>query len=248
MAPPNATWNGTDSQGNPLTWDLPGLTWNGPIPQPPTSKHMPHLRVSLAFATAPDHTVEETAEAVSTHLYGNAAFPAPPVTKAALDAAHTALSLAIAAAQQGGPADTADKNNKRDTLIGLLRLLAGHVQMKHNDDLAVLLSSGFDAVSTNRAPAPLVAPHIRDILNGSSGELVARVNAMKNVRMFKARFAAIGAGGVPGPWQDGGLHTDSRHIAIKGLTPGTIYAIQVAAVVSGNQVSDWSDPVQHMSM
>ena len=249
MAPPNATWNATDSQGNPLTWGMSGLTWNGPIPQPSTSSNrMPHLRVSLAFTKAPDHNVEETAGHVSAGLFGNAAFPAPPVTKAALDAANTAFSAAITAQATGGKAVTADKNNKRDTLVSLLRQLASYVQMKHNDDLAVLLSSGFEAVATAHPPAVLIAPTITDIINGASAQLIIHVAAMKNVRMFKARYAAIGAGGVLGPWLDGGLHTDSRHIAIGGLTPGTTYTFQVQVVGSGNLYSDWSDAVSHMSL
>ena len=228
---------------------MPGLTWDGPVPEPPTPKRMPHLRVSLGFANAPDHTVEETATAVSSHLYGNAAFPSPPVTKAALDAANATFAGTIAAAQQGGPADTAAKNDKREILIGLLRQDAGYVQSRHNDDLAILLASGFDAVSSNHAtPAALPAPNIRDIVNGNSGELVLRVGAIANVRIWKVRYFAIGAGGTPGPEQDGGLHSDSRRIVIPDLTPGTVYSLQVQAVAGGNKVSDWSDAVSHMSM
>ena len=209
---------------------------------------MPHLRVSLAFANAADYKVEETAGAVSAQLYGNAAFPTPPVANAALDAAHTDFTKAIATAQQGGPADTADKNNKREVLVGLLRQLAGYVQSNHHDDLAVLLSSGFAAVSTTRTPAALIVPVLRDILNGGSGLLILRVKAMRNVLMFRVRFAAIGADGAHGPWQDGGLHSNSRKMLIAGLTPGTTYVIQVAAAMSGNRQSDWSDPVSHMSL
>lgn len=249
MAPPNAIWNGTDSQGNPLRWDTPGLTWNGLIPEPLTSsKRMPHLRVSLAFTNAADHIVEETASDVSAHLFGNAAYPSPPVIKAALDAANTALSAAITAQQEGGKAATAAKNNKRETLVGLLRLLAGYVQINHHDDLAVLLSSGFEAVGSRHTPAVLGPPNIRDILNGNSGQLILRVFTMQGVQLWKVRYAALGAGGAPGPWQDGGLHGDSRRIEINGLTPGTIYSFEAQAVVSGAKVSDWSDPVQHMSM
>ena len=248
MAPIPATWNGTDTQGHPLTWGMPCLTWNGKVPQPTQTK-MPHLRVHLGFTKAPDHSVEETGSAVSAGLYGNAAYPSPPVTKAALDAATLAFDKAIAAAKLGGPADTADKNNKREALITLLRQLAGYVQANHHDDLAVLLSSGFDAVSTNRAPAAALAPpHIRDILNGNSGQIILRVDVIRNIRVFQARYAAAGAGGVPGPYQDGGLHNDSRALIINGLTPGTNYTFQVKAVAGGKMESDWSDPVQHMSL
>ena len=249
MAPPQATWNGTDSQGNPLRWDTPGLTWDGPIPQPPTQpKRMPHLRVQLGFSTAPDHTLEETAQAVIQNLYGNPAYPSPPVTQAALQAALDAFTAAIATAIQGGPADTADKNSKRDILVGLLRQLAGYVQANCGNSLATLLSSGFDAVSTSRAQTARTAPSITDIMNGNSGQLLPRITHVANSRCYEVRYAAIGPNGAPGPWQSGGLFTSSRAITINGLTPGTNYSFQVRAVGGSTGYSDWSDPVSHMSL
>ena len=249
MPPTPATWDGQDSQGNPLCWDTPGLTWDGPVPEPPTQpKKMPQLRVLLGFTNAPDHSLEETAQAVLDNLYGNAAYPAPPVLSADLQTALSAFSQAIAAAQQGGPADTAAKNNKRDALISLLRLLAGYVQANHGNDLAKLLSSGFDAVSTSRTPAPLIAPTIRDILNGNSGQLILRVTPVRNSRGYEVRYAVTPLGAVPGPWQSAGIFTNSRSMPVNNLTPGTNYAFQVRSIGGGSTYSDWSDTVQHMSL
>ena len=206
------------------------------------------LRVNLGFANAPDHTLEEIAGAVSDNLYGKPAYPTPPVTQAALDAGRTAFIDAIAAQAQGGTAATADKNNKREDLIGLLRQLAGYVQENHGNDLAVLLSSGFEAVSTNRASSPLAKPRIKDILNGMSGQLILRGTPLANCRCFEVRYAAIGAGGAPGPWQSAGLITNSRSMPVNGLTPGTMYVFQIRGIGGSTGYSDWSDAVQHMSM
>ena len=253
MAPPNATWDGQDSQGNPLRWDST-LTWDGKIPEPQTPpKRMPQLRVLLGFSNAADHSIEETAQAVSASLYGQTAYNnpptvVPPVGKAALDAAVETFSQAIATAKQGGPADTADKNNKRDIVIDLLRQLAGHVQSKHGNDMAKLLASGFQAVSNNRASTPLAAPTITDILNGNSGQLLLRVTPIANSSNYEVRFAAIGAGGTPGPWQNGGIFGNSRSMPVNNLVPGTNYTFQVRAVGGSTGYSDWSDAVQHMSM
>ena len=247
MPPTPATWDGQDSQGNPLRFDS-GLTWDGFVPEPQPTKRMPQLRVLLGFTNAPDHSLKETAQAVLDKLYGNAAYPAPPVLQPVLQAALTAFSKAIVAADKGGPEDTAAKNNQRDALIALLRQLAGYVQGKHDNDLAKLLSSGFDAVSTNRTPAPMVGPAIRDILNGNSGQLILRVSAVRNSYDYEVRYAAIGAGGAPGPWQSPGIFTNSRSMPVNGLTSGTNYTFQVRAVSSGNNYSDWSDAVSHMSM
>jgi len=248
MPPTKATWGGTDSQGNPLRWDQPGLVWGGDIPEPKNKRKTKQLRVNLGFANAPDHTLEEIAGAVSENLYGDAAYPTPPVTQAALDASLTAFTNAIAVQAQGGTAATADKHNKREALIGLLRQLAGYVQETHGNDMAVLLSSGFEAVSTNRASSPLAKPRIKDILNGNSGQLILRGTPVANARCFEVRYAAIGAGGAPGPWQSAGLITNSRSMPINGLTPGTMYVFQIRAVGGSTGYSDWSDAVQHMSL
>lgn len=252
MAQIPLTWNGTDAQGQPLRWDTPGLTWDGFVPQPPP-RRMPHLRVLLGFTTASDASTLETGQAVHDHLYTSPLWAVPPnpvipVTAAALDAAVEAFGSAIAAAQLGGPADTADKNNKREALIVLLRQLAGYVQENHGNDLAKLLASGFEAVSTNRASVPLEAPTIKDIINGMSGQLIVRVGRVDNARAYELRYALIGPGGAPGAWITTLLFTSSRSMPVGGLTPGGNYLFQVRAVGGSTGYSDWSDPVSHMSL
>ena len=246
MAKIPVTWNGSDAQGNPLRWDS-GLTWNGFLPTTP-KKPMLQLRVLLGFAAASDHSLEETATSVLSKLYDNPAFANPPVAKVDLQAALTAFSLAIAASLRGGPVETADKNNKREALVSLLRQLAGFVQDKHDNDLAKLLSSGFEAVSTNRASAQLEQPSIKDILNGMTCQLIVRVGSVANAKCYEVRYALIAPGGALGPWQSGGLHTSSRSMPIGHLTPGGNYQFQVRAVGGSTGYSDWSDPVSHMSL
>ncbi len=209
---------------------------------------MPQLRVLLGFASAPDNALDELAGAVLQKLYGNAIYPTPPVTSVALTTAKNDFSAAVAAANLGGPGDTAIKNNKREDLVDLLRKLAVYVQERHENDLANLLSSGFDAVSTNRASSPLAPPHIKDITNGNTGQLVLRVTVVTNAKCYEVRSALVGPNGTLGPWQTGGLFTNSRSMAVGGLTPGTVYQFQVRAVGGSTGYSDWSDPVSHMSM
>ena len=213
---------------------------------------MPILHVLTGFDSMTDHGVEELAGAVSASFYGNAAYPNLPntlPTKAVFDAALAAFSTAIPVAKQGGPADTADKNNKRAALTDLLRKLAAYVEANHGNDLAKLLSSGFKAGKTGHAPAAAFgAPVIKGIKNGTGGQLLPRITAIPNARGYEPRYAAIGAGGVPGPWQTGQFAPNTRALAINGLTPGTTYVVQVRALGGSTQYSDWSDAVQHMCM
>ena len=209
---------------------------------------MAQLRVYLGFTNAPDHTLEETTGGILDNLYGNPAFPTPPVTQPALQAGLAAFTAAIAAQAQGGTAATAAKSNQRAALVDLLRQLAGYVQEKSGNNLATLLSSGFDAVSTNRASVPLPRPAILSLDNGNSGQLLVKVTPIANAKCYEVRHAAVAAGGAPGPWQSGGLFTNSRSMPLNGLTPGTNYTVQVRAIGGSTGYSDWSDPVSHMSL
>src|SRR2546423_15145034 len=134
------------------------------------------LRVSLGFARLPDAELDNSAQGIIAGVTGNAAYPSPPVPLVNLQTARNDFTAKIAAAQTGGPPDTAAKNNARQTLLGLLRQLASYVQINCNNDMATLLSSGFQAMSTNRAQSQLEQPQSLSIKNGPSGQLVATVD------------------------------------------------------------------------
>ncbi len=247
MPPEPLRWDGTDAQGNPLRWDTPGLTWDGFVREPPTTrKKMPQLRVQLGFTNAADHSVVERAEEVAAGLYVSPLWtpappaPVPPVTLAALNASSNAFSDAMARADMGGPADTALKNNLREDLIALLRKLAGFVQENHDNDLAKLLASGFEAVSTNRAQSALPAPEIRDILHALSGQFKVRVAPVPNAKNYEVQSALIAPTGAPGPWSSAGLFSNSQSMLVNGLTPGAEYLIRVRAMGGSTGTSDWS--------
>ena len=206
---------------------------------------MAQIRVSLGFAQASEHQLEETAGEVIDGMTGNAAYPTPPLTMVALQTLLTAFTEAIAAQAQGGPAATALKDQKKDALIAGLRLLANYVQGACNNDLAVLLSSGFEAVSTSRSRSPLEKPEGVEVDNGNTGELILKVPPVKNARTYEVRHATAAA---PGVWALGGLFTGARAMRVSGLTPGTLYALQVRAIGGSTGYSDWSDAVSHMSM
>jgi len=200
-------------------------------------------KVSLAFAKLPDAELDNFAQAVIAKMRGNTAFPSPPVSMADLQAAIDDYITRCAAAVKGGHADTAAKKNARVVLVEMLRRLAGYVQIHCNNDLAVLLSSGFQAQDPNRGSAPLDQPQRLIIKNGVSGQLLAGVKPVRNARMYEGRCK-----GPDGDWAPSVFSSDSRHVIFDGLTPGTIYTVQVRALGGSTGQSDWSDPSSHMSM
>lgn len=209
---------------------------------------MPHARVLVGFTHAPDPVLVETAGGVLKCMTDNPAFPEPPVTMQALEAAINEFSASLAAQMQGGMMATAHKKNTREALVALLRRLAAYVQTHCNGDLATLLSSGFQAANPSRAQQQLAKPIVPRLTNGISGQLIAKIKPVPNAKCYETRYAAVAPNGAAGPFLPGDIATDSRAIAINNLTPGTMYEVQIRAVGGSTGYSGWSDPTQHRCM
>jgi hypothetical protein len=199
--------------------------------------------VSLSFAQLPDSALDEFTGRVIAGLTGNAAYPTPTVSLADLTTAQTAFTDAMTAMANGGKEATAKKDAAREVLLGLLRQEANYVQGAANNDLGTLLSSGFEAASTNRTQTPLDKPKIADILNEMSTQLVVRGKPVANARSYEAQVKNGTGGFVPA-----GVFTKASRIVLTGLTPGQNYTVQIRAVGGSTGYSDWSDPVSHMAM
>ncbi|WP_193214689.1 fibronectin type III domain-containing protein [Luteolibacter marinus] len=205
----------------------------------------PISRVSLGFASGTDGQLKDRAHGVILNMTGNASFPAPTVPLADLQTALGDFIAAMAATVQGGTAATATKRNLRAELVELLKAQAYYVQVASANDLAVLLSSGFEAISNNRTRAPLAAPEIRKLVTGQTGELMVTVNPIRNARGYKVEFAGTDGGSI-GPWSDGGFHGGSRKMILTGLTPGKVYVVRVRALGGSTGASDWSSTGSRM--
>jgi hypothetical protein len=208
---------------------------------------MPHrVRVADKLMKQSAKQLVTMAGAVITGLTNNPAFPAPTVDLKVLQAAADELDAALAAQVHGGTAATAEKNNKQEALIVLLRKLEHYVEDNCGNDLAVLLSSGFQAAASARDRSPLANPAIVSVDSGNSTELVMKVTPIARAKCYEVRSAAVGAGNAPGPWQTAGLFTSSQSMTMAGLVPGTIYVFQVRAIGGSSGYSDWSNPVSRM--
>jgi hypothetical protein len=202
------------------------------------------IRIADRFKSQSAEQLVAMAGAIISGLTNNPAFPAPTVDLKAALAAADDLNAALAAQVHGGTAATAEKRNKQEALIAILRKLKHYVEDNCGNDSAVLLSSGFQAAATTRNCSPLANPSILSIDLANSGELVLKVSPIARAKCYEVRSAAMGAGNVPGSWQTAGLFTGSR-MTIAGLVPGTTYVFQVRAIGAvGN--TDWSNPVSRM--
>lgn len=188
---------------------------------------MPNYRTSQVFARLPDAELGNYTQNIITKLTGNASFPKPLVSVADLAKVLDTFTTALAAAAQGGKLATAAKNAAREDLLGALRQEAAYVQSLANDDLPMLLSSGFEAVNTNRTQIPLTKPVIDEIRNDMSTQLAMRVQPVPTARAYEVRLS-YGASG----WQAVGIFTQARSIVLENLTPGTLYTVQTGSALN----------------
>ena len=203
------------------------------------------IRTSLNFVKLTDGLIGPFAGAVINGLTAEAArFPALPVTVAQLTSRKEAYETALIAAQDAGTSETAAKDQARAALEDALRKNALYVEIAADNDLAVLLSSGYEAASTNRASAPLETVEVLAVQNASEGEIKARVKTQPNVKSYVGRCKPVG-GSEFGPNLS---FASSRAILFAGLTKGVTYVFQVCAVGGSTGQSDWSDPVEKMAV
>lgn len=205
-------------------------------------KHMPLFRVSLQFVNFPGPDLDEFTSGVVLGLTGNAGLPTPPVVATAITTAQVAFRDAIVAAMGGGILLTSIKNDKRRLLVDMLREDASYVQGKAAQDLTLLLSSGYSAISTNRARSPLDTPVILGLENGATTQLILRLAPLLNNKAFEVQTKN------GGDWTPAGVFAQGRRITLPGLTPGQMYSVQARGIGGSTGYSGWTPPMSHMVM
>jgi hypothetical protein len=204
---------------------------------------MPNIRTNRKFATLPDTDLSRFAGKVIDGLTKNTQFPTPPVAVEDLTSAKTAFDQAVVKAVKGGSLATAKKNAARAALVDALTKDASYVDINCDEDLSLLLSSGYEPVSTNRAQRMLNAPQIIAVEPVQSGQLRARIKADPHSKSFVGRIKEAG-GTEFGPSIS---FKNSRSILFKGLTAGVTYVLELMAVGGSTGQSDWSEPATKMA-
>ena len=199
------------------------------------------LKVSLLFSYFSDSLLITFVQAVLVGMTGNASFATPNPTLLAITALLNNFISAYADAADGSRTAIAIKNQKRELLIGGMRLLASYVQDIGNNNYAVLISSGFSIYGGPRIPRPLPeAPQNLRLYDGPlSGSIKARVNVNANTVVYELRYTEDEFG-PDARWTQVSAST-SATIIIYGLTPIKMIWVQMRSVNSKGY-SEWSDP------
>ena len=148
---------------------------------------MPQIRTSRSYCRLPDLDVSKFAGEVVTGLTGNTDLPDPPVKPTPeLATLKKTFDDAIVAAADGGTLLTAQKDAARAALVTALNKDASYVDINCDEDLTILLSSGFQPVNTNRAQVVLDPPAIVEASYGQAGEIKLRSRAIRTAKRSRA--------------------------------------------------------------
>ena len=202
------------------------------------------IQVSFRFTRDTDNVVLNRGNAVDKGLDGNVHFPNLPVSLADLRANKATYSDLITASLDGSKKAIAARKKQRHIIIGQLRQLASYVEVASNGDMAVFLSSGFEAVPPRGGTQPLAQPKIVKVAHRNSGQVAVTFTAVRKARHYDMHYSPW-ANGQPGSGTTVTLAKARPAPVISGLTPGTVYAFQVRAYgVLG--FTEWSDSVTLM--
>jgi hypothetical protein len=173
-----------------------------------------------------------------------AIYPTPSPNLLAIAEAMGDFQSAVAAAADGGPSATSNKNNKRFILVGYLRQLASYVGVACQGDMTKLLLSGFPIQKPVRTPVGMLpAPQGLIVTHGMlTGTLNAKVNPVFGAATYNWMWTANTPNAVPVTGQ-----STAASFIITGLTPGVTYTVMCNAVGAAGP-SNWSQSAPIMAI
>ncbi|HMJ05970.1 MAG TPA: hypothetical protein VK474_06905 [Chthoniobacterales bacterium] len=204
---------------------------------------MPKTRTNRLYSKMSDPNLYKFGTKTVEMLTGNLNLANPPVTPADLTLKLDTFQAAMTKAVDGGKILTAAKDAVRVDVTIALDKNASYVDMDCNNDLTILLSSGYQPVSSNRARTVLEAPEVVASKYGQTGEIQLRVKGNRNRRAIQGRVKPLG--GEFGPII---TFPTAREILFKGLAAGTTYVMQLCGLGGSTGQSDWSAPVTKVAV
>lgn len=189
----------------------------------------PLFFVKLALTDLSPTELIERGRAHVIALTGNADFPTPNPTTAAITAAADALEVAEAAVlNNGGRQDYLTRNERMQELRNLLTLLGSYVQVTSGGDPEKIASTGFEVEKEARPIGPLPAPRNLSATAGDlRGVIDLRWDSVKGRLIYELEMRQVAV--LPESWQRLALLGRNR-FAAEGLTSGTEYAFRVRAI------------------
>src|SRR5437763_2179236 len=115
------------------------------------------LKAVFDFLPLPADGFVSRLTAIHDKMFGNAAFPNPPVELAAFMTAITTFAASAVVALDGSKQAIATMKKQHEGLVKMAELLGHYVEATCNNDPVTFTSSGFAMRSTTRVPPQLLA-------------------------------------------------------------------------------------------
>jgi hypothetical protein len=175
---------------------------------------------------------------IVSRMTGNANFPSPSPSMAAVNKAITNLDQAQTVAATRVLGSVATRNSRRAALVTLLYGLKGYVQSVVDsveaDHAPAIIESAGMSIAKSRVRSP-------QRFGASSGDLSGSVVVRAKVagRRVAYEWQASGDGGAT--WRSLRVTMQAK-TTVDGLQPGSTWLFRFRSVTSGGE-SDWSDSV-----
>jgi hypothetical protein len=201
------------------------------------------LRITNGFDKLSDNDLEVRANNIIASMTGNADFPTPTPTLAAMQAAADAYTNALAKAKTGSLYEKAFKNQKKAELTDLLHSLGNYVLFTANGDALKARSSGFN-IAKGPSPSPQVTPAANQQLEDgpNTGELAYSFGRVAGAKSYIYQYTTD-------PLTESSAWKSEvgtvRRIVFTGLESGKKYWCRVMAIgINGQGV--YSEPVSRI--
>jgi hypothetical protein len=197
-----------------------------------TKKH----KVKRKFVKSSNMEIVGAAQKHAGKMENNPDLNAPPVKPADITALNQAFSDAIEAAT-GDPQNTAAMNTAKVAVLDALRKNASYVETIGSDsnNLALILSSGFDATSVNRASSPLDQPAIIELSNLSPTMVLLRLTSIVNARVYQVQTSLDGGK----TWQEAVISPKAKRIVLGNLPSASTLTVRARAIGGSTGYSPW---------
>lgn len=151
------------------------------------------------------------------------------------------------ARRRGSPYDTAIKNEARVELERILAELAFYVNKVSQNNLPVLLSSGFEVSRyRNSVLLPDIVRNLLLVDGNKKGQMRLSFEKQESARLYEYRYTKEkDAEGAPIWNKESEVTTSSMNNLIDSVVSGSVYYISVRAI-NTKGTGEWSEPVSWM--
>src|SRR3954451_9970534 len=183
-----------------------------------------HLTALTNYYKLADLDVVKNGITAFTNLTCNSKFASAPVDLAVFKTDLDMFSALIVEAADGSKKAIARKNQQREVVIGMLKLLARYVENVSLNDPTAFQTSGFQLASTTKAPAAPLSEKIRRIDHGAnSGQVRVWIQPHRGAGSYELHYGPAVNGGAPTTWTSQAVLMVKSPAILTGLTPGTTY-------------------------